>query len=107
MAEIKAFDVDKWIKDFKKRLYEKYKPEKIIIFGSRARKDNLIESDIDFVIVSKMFEGMKWPRRLAAVSELWKGLIAIEPLCYTPKEFDIKKRQLGIVNRAVDEGVEI
>jgi hypothetical protein len=67
----------------------------------------LVESDVDFIIVSSKFENMKWPVRLGAVAELWPGLIAIEPLCYTPEEFNFKKKQLGIVREAVREGTVI
>jgi len=107
MAEIRDAQVKKWLKDFKKKLIEKFKPEKIILFGSRARGDSLIESDVDLIIVSKKFKNMKWPIRLSRVAELWEGLIELEPLCYTPEEFEEKKKQIGIVQQAIKEGKEL
>ncbi len=107
MVEIKDSTVKKWIISFKKRVKDKYNPEKIILYGSRARGDHLQESDIDLIIVSKKFEGVKWPNRLGDVAELWDGIITIEPLCYTPEEFTKKKKQMGIVQQAVKEGIEI
>lgn len=107
MVKIKNRDIKKWVKDFKKKVNTRYNPQKIILFGSRARKDNLLESDIDFIIVSDKFKGVKWPKRLGDVAELWEGLITIEPLCYTPEEFEKKKKEIGIVRQAVKEGIEI
>lgn len=99
--------INSWIKDFQKKISKKYSPEKIILFGSRARKDNLSDSDIDIIIVSKKFENIKWPNRISDISELWDGYITLEPLCYTPKEFQEKKSQLGIVSQAVKEGITL
>jgi hypothetical protein len=31
--------------------------------------------------------------------------IEIEPLCYTPEEFEVKKNQIGIVSEAIKEGI--
>jgi len=107
MAEIKDKDIKKQITHFKKKVISKYHPEEIILYGSRARGDHLLESDIDIVIVSRKFKGIKWPTRLGDVAELWEGCIAIEPLCYTPEEFNKKKKQLGIVRQAVKEGIRL
>lgn len=107
MDKLRDAQVKKWMGAFKKKIEKKYSPEKIILFGSRARKDHLLESDVDVVIVSKRFENVSWPRRLADVSELWDGLISLEPLCYTPKEFETKKKQIGIVMQAIKEGKEL
>lgn len=99
--------IKKWLDNFKKKLIKKYDPEKIILFGSRARGESLIESDIDLIIVSEKFKNIKWPIRLGKVAELWEGTIAIEPLCYTPEEFEKKKKQIGIVQQAIKEGKDI
>ena len=74
---------------------------------SRARKDNFVESDVDIIVVSDKFEGMKWPRRLEKVSLMWTGNVDIEPLCYTKKEFEKKKKQIGIIQHAITEGIEL
>lgn len=37
----------------------------------------------------------------------WDGPVDLEPLCYTPEEFEKKKKQIGIVSEAVKEGIEI
>ena len=97
--------VNAWIKHFVKKINQKYTPELILLFGSRARKDHLLESDVDMIIVSKKFKNIKWPVRLGDVAVEWEGFVDIEPLCYTPEEFAVKKKQIGIVQQAVKEGV--
>ncbi len=104
MVKITNQQVGKWMDSFQKKLVLKYSPQKVILFGSRARKDNLVDSDIDLLIVSDKFKEIKWPRRVGDVAKLWMGLVEIEPLCYTPEEFEKKKRQIGIVQQAVKEG---
>ena len=41
-----------------KILKEKFKPQKIILFGSRARGDNHKESDYDLLIVAEKFKNI-------------------------------------------------
>ena len=79
----------------------------MILFGSRARNEHLLESDVDVLIVSDRFANVKWPRRVGDVAELWDGLVALEPLCYTPEEFEEKCQQIGIVREAVSQGIEL
>jgi predicted nucleotidyltransferase len=100
-------DVKDWIDHFLAAIREKYSPEKVLLFGSRARGDHLIDSDVDMIIVSKKFEGVNWLKRIRDVSVLWEGLVPLEPICYTPKEFEEKKRMIGIVSEAIKEGVEL
>lgn len=99
--------VKEWIDNFLEVIKEKYSPEKVLIFGSRARGDHLIDSDVDMIIVSEKFEGINWLERIRNVSTDWEGLVLLEPLCYTPKEFEEKKKEIGIVNQAVKEGIEL
>ncbi|MCJ7675294.1 MAG: hypothetical protein MUO33_09105 [Sedimentisphaerales bacterium] len=40
---------------------------------------------------------------IRATNEHWP--IEIEPLCYTPEEFEAKKKQIGIVIEAIKEGM--
>lgn len=107
MDKITDEQVGKWLDRFLKIIKEKYQPEKILIFGSRARGDHLLESDMDIIIVSSKFQGIDWIKRIREVSDLWEGLVLLEPLCYTPQEFEEKRKQIGIVNQAVKEGVEV
>ena len=78
-----------------------------IMFGSRARGDELLTSDVDLIVVSEGFSGQKFQRRPLAVLELWSDIVDLEALCYTPEEFARLKERMGIVRRAVEEGIEV
>ncbi|MDY7031765.1 MAG: nucleotidyltransferase domain-containing protein, partial [Thermodesulfobacteriota bacterium] len=75
--------------------------------GSRARGDHLIDSDVDMIIVSEKFEGVNWLKRIRDISVEWEGLVLLEAICYTPEEFEEKRQEIGIVNEAVKEGIEL
>lgn len=99
---------DSIIKDFIKKVRKKYKIEKAILFGSRARGDNFNDSDYDVIIISPDFRNIFFTERIAKMYDLWKHYpLEVEPICYTPEEFEKKKKQIGIVQQAVKEGIEI
>ena len=95
------------IKDFLKKVKEKFIPEMIIVFGSRTRGDHLKESDYDIIIVSERFRGINFVRRMEMVYELWDLDEGADIICYTPEEFEEKKKQIGLVRKAVEEGVVV
>jgi predicted nucleotidyltransferase len=90
------------------KVRSRFQIEQALLFGSRARGDELVDSDYDVVLVSPDFEGVFFSQRSALMYDFWKHWpIEIEPLCYTPEEFETKKKQLGIVNEAVKEGIPL
>lgn len=100
-------NVKEWIDSFVAAIVEKYSPEKILLFGSRARGDNLVDSDVDILIVSKKFEGINWLERIRDASIFWDGMVRLDVICYTPPEFEEKKRMVGIVSEAAREGKDL
>jgi len=105
MGKSKA-QIMKSLERLKKRVEKLYSLDAFILFGSYARGDFMQSSDIDIIIVSSSFTK---PIRLRSsdILELWEESIDLQAICYTPKEFKIKKSQLGLVNQAVKEGVMI
>lgn len=89
-------------------LKEHYDVQKAYVFGSRARDDYLKGSDIDVLLVSPSFRGVRFPDRTAKVLEYWDFEWG-EPqvLCYTPEEFEDMRKRLTIVGTAVREGVPV
>ena len=98
---------DKKIKYFAKIIKNKFDIDKIIFFGSRAKGVYGKNSDYDVILVSKDFDGMKFTKRISMIYPYWKYNDSIEPLCYTPKEFNKLKKQVTIVREAVENGIEI
>jgi predicted nucleotidyltransferase len=89
------------------RIKEKFEPEEVILFGSRARGDYLEDSDYDLMVVSKKFRGYDFRVRIIKIYELIDVPINIDVLCYTPEEFEERSKALCIVKKACEEGVRI
>ena len=84
-----------------------YRIERAILFGSRARGDWLKESDWDLLLVSEDFVGLSFRERSKCVLDFWLNSETLEVLCYTPEEFLRKRKQIGIVQTAAQEGIEL
>jgi len=95
------------IKKFLDDLKEKFDPELVLLFGSRAKEEHLKESDYDFIVVSKKFEGIHFLDRIYHILELWNYDQDVDILPYTPEEFKKKKQEIGIVSEALKEGIVI
>jgi len=100
----KKEDGMKGLKQFIAKVVAKLAPRKVILFGSRARGDNTRESDYDIIIISEKFKGIPFTDRMTDLYRMWDILSDVDFLCYTQEEFDIKKRQIGIVRDANSYG---
>ena len=86
---------------------EKFKPERVYLFGSQAQGEALESSDLDVVIVSRCFKNMKFLDRMTEVLELIDPPVGIDILCYTPEEFARKKEEIGIVQESLKCMIEL
>lgn len=94
-------------KKFGNKLKKKFKVGKLVLFGSRARGDHFSTSDFDFVLVSDDFKEIPFIFRASGLFDYWNEKVDLEILCYTLEEFERKRKQFGIVRKAVEEGIEI
>ena len=92
---------------FASRIRKVYRPERIILFGSRARGDNFNSSDFDFIVVSEKFSEIPFMERPSEMYQFWDEPVDIEAICYTPAEFERKSKQYGIVRKAIKEGIQL
>lgn len=93
--------------EFVRRAKQRFRVERVILFGSRARGDFLEHSDYDVIVVSKDFEGVPFYARPIPLLRLWDVERDLELLCYTPEEFETKRRGINIVSTAVAEGTDV
>jgi len=80
------------------------------LFGSYARGDWIQTSDIDLVIVSPDFEGMKYTQRLDIIYKIaWRLRLTpwIEAIPLTPSELKDKLRHSVVLRDASKYWVEI
>jgi predicted nucleotidyltransferase len=97
------------VQEFCRRASRDWRLERVILFGSRARGDARPDSDWDVVIVSPDFAGIKFRERMRRLYKYWDyaKYHALEPLPYTPEEFEKKANQISIVREAVREGIDV
>jgi len=99
----------KRLKQYKKELNKRLPVERLILFGSRARGDARPDSDYD-LIISKAFAGTPFLKRPLPCYEVWDFTLfpaGADILCYTPEEFERKRRGLNVLAIADREGVTI
>jgi predicted nucleotidyltransferase len=83
-----------------------YDPERIILFGSHARRDADEYSDLDLVVIKETEE--RFLDRLKRVYEIMQPDFALDILVYTPQEFaDMLEKGNPFLERVLEEGVII
>ena len=82
-------------------------PERVILFGSRARGDHCATSDYDMLIVADAFRGVPWAERAGRVMLLWDLPLDLEAICLTPEEFARRSGDLTVVGVAAREGAVV
>lgn len=107
MAEVTDERVARFRDEVLPCLARRYDPERVIVFGSRARGDALEHSDLDVLVVSEAFANVPWLERAPQVVLGCDIRFGIELLCYTPEEFARKREELGIVQTALAEGMDL
>ncbi|HLD00724.1 MAG TPA: nucleotidyltransferase domain-containing protein [Candidatus Nanoarchaeia archaeon] len=103
----KAEHLAKQLKAFKKEVSKKIPLKALVFFGSRAKGKGKKYSDIDLLVVSSKFKNKKFHQRATALYDYWTLDYPVDFLCYTPEEFNKNKKMIGIVRRAVEEGIKI
>lgn len=105
-------EVNYLIEHYLDKIKETYKPEEIWLWGSRVYGSPHKYSDIDMVIVSNEFAPIRFIKRrstfLRAIGLLKdRKAEVVDALCYTPEEFERKKKEIGIVREAIKKGVRL
>lgn len=67
------------------QIVKKYKPEKIILFGSFASGKTKENSDVDLLVIKKTKD--RFTTRLFKIAEIIKSSLGTDILVYTPKEW--------------------
>lgn len=102
---------DRWIEEFRKKalpkLAEEFKPEKVIIFGSRVRGTANKDSDIDVIVISSYFADIPFLKRMPLVLKKVPFLKHVDYLCYTRREYEKIKNESSIIMDAMENSLEI
>jgi uncharacterized protein len=89
-------------------IVEEFHPEKIVLFGSRARGDSTDGSDIDLMVIdSKPFDEQR--SRFKEMGRMWHAIrkfcIPVDILLYSTDEVERWKNSINhVIARALREG---
>ncbi|MDI6690003.1 MAG: nucleotidyltransferase domain-containing protein [Actinomycetota bacterium] len=86
---------------------KEFSPQKVIIFGSRAKGKARKESDLDVILVSSTFKDVKFLKRMPMVLRKIPFPKHIDYICYTPEELESLKDSSIILDEALKEGIEV
>ncbi len=89
------------LKEIRRTVGKLYQIDDMLLFGSRARGDELLGSDVDVIIISKDFEHIPFRKRPDAFLDAWKEPVDLEIICYSPAEFKRKQKEYGLVREAM------
>ena len=79
-------DLDRVINYIASQIVQKYKPQKIILFGSAAYSKFTPDSDLDFFIIKD--DPRSGGERIYDVSGMFEHNVATDVLVYTPAEVE-------------------
>ncbi|MBI2112903.1 nucleotidyltransferase domain-containing protein [Candidatus Woesearchaeota archaeon] len=95
------------LRQFRKDINSTIPVSKLILFGSRAWGKPQKDSDIDLLIVSPSFRRKRPLRRGVELYKHWNLNLPVDFLCYTPEEFRRFQRELFLIKKVVEKGIEI
>jgi predicted nucleotidyltransferase len=96
MVSVTKNKTRKQINSMVDRIVERFRPEKIILFGSHARGDALPDSDVDLLVVMSM-TGSKRRKAIKIGVALHDIPIAKDVIVVTPEEFEWRKDVVGTI----------
>lgn len=99
-------DIRNIVEDYLEELSSEIKIDKAIIFGSYAKGDYGIDSDIDLAIFSDSFKDMD---RIESIKYLLKRArkyrgVDLQPISFTNQDYE---ERLGIVEDVLRTGIEV
>jgi predicted nucleotidyltransferase len=112
MRKIKDKKVKYIIDKYLDKIRKLYDPQEIWLWGSRIYGRPTPYSDVDMIIVSEKFSKIKFLKRRSTFLKI-TGLLydkeaeVVDALCYSPKEFERRRKALGIVNEALQKGIRV
>jgi predicted nucleotidyltransferase len=95
------------LEEFVRRVRELLGEAEVYLFGSYARGDWLVDSDIDIIVVSDKFRGMELGERYVMVRSLLPTTVSVDLLLYTREEFERARRRSIIVGDAEEYWIKL
>jgi predicted nucleotidyltransferase len=103
-------DNDRAARAFARRLREDLGVEHVYLFGSQATGRAHQDSDYDFLIVGRHFQGVPNLRRHFGLHDLYYevgGNAPLDLICLTPEEFEQAKGRITLVREVLPEAIDL
>jgi uncharacterized protein len=95
------------IREFAHRLAERYRPERIILFGSQADGTATADSDVDLLVVMRHTAKKNVYKSVEIVTTL-KPIFPLDLLVRTPEDLEVAKMSGDpIMNTILNEGTSL
>jgi predicted nucleotidyltransferase len=78
-----------------------FHPEKVLVFGSRAKGAGHDESDLDIIVVSDAFQNVPFIKRYGLIFRIVRFPVHVDYICYTPEEFEENQKNSVIIHDAM------
>jgi predicted nucleotidyltransferase len=112
MRKIKDKKVNYIINNYLDKIKDLFNPQEIWVWGSRIYGTPTPYSDVDMIVVSPKFGQIRFLKRrstfLKETGLLYdKEAEVVDALCYSPEEFERRKKAIGIVSEALAKGIRV
>ena len=104
MVNFQNSEIAKPIKEYIAAVKEKYRIEKVFLFGSYISGQADKESDIDLAVISPSFTGDRFIDNVNLYKLTWKIDTRIEPVGFRPEDFNSNNL---LANEIINTGIEI
>jgi predicted nucleotidyltransferase len=99
---------DLWIERFKREampiVQHECQPEKVVLFGSRVKGEADEHSDLDVIVVAKIFDHIPFLRRMPFLLKKVRFAKHIDFICYSPEEFERIQHTSTVLQDALEYG---
>jgi predicted nucleotidyltransferase len=100
-------EVQRFLAESLGRIIARFRPEALVVFGSRVDGAPHEWSDIDLLIVSREFEGMRVLPRMSLFRKVAQPHIRVDALCYTPTELQYMQTQPTFIRDVMQSGLRV
>ena len=84
------------VRDMVKRIVKRFRPEKVILFGSHARGDAGPDSDVDLLVVMDVAGSVR-EKRLEIRETLYDVPLPLDIIVSRPEDFAWRKEVVGTI----------